>query len=190
MSGAATKTQYWVLGEFNDSDALLRSTTTLRQEKAGELDTYTAYPVHGIEEALGLKRSKITYVAFAGGLAGATGAWALQLYFNYFNTWHGYAVNIANRPPHAPPVYVPVTFELMVLISGLSIVGSLIAYFWGFPQPHHPVFESEAFVKTASTSGWWVSVTLDAHEKVEAIRARLESLGAKNVSVIEDAEDA
>ena len=104
MSAAAAKTQYWVLGEFNDSDALLSGTTTLRQEKAGELDTYTAYPVPGIEEALGVARSKVTYVAFAGGLTGAVGAWALQLYFNYFNTWHGYAVNIANRPPHAPPV--------------------------------------------------------------------------------------
>jgi hypothetical protein len=189
MSAAAATTKYWVLGEFNDSDALLSSTTKLREEKAGELDTYTAYPVHGIEEALGLKRSKVTFVAFAGGLTGAITAWSLQLYFNYLSWWHGYAVNIGNKPPHAPPVYVPVTFELMVLLAGLSIVGSLIVYFWGFPHPHHPVFESEAFVKTASTSGWWVSVTLDAHEKVDAVRSRLEALGAKNVSVVEDAED-
>ncbi len=185
MSAAAAKTRHWVMGEFNDSNALLSATTTLREEKAGALDTYTAYPVHGIEEALGLKRSKVTYVAFFGGVTGILSAWALQLYFNYFNTWHSYALNIGNKPPHAAPVYVPVTFELMVLVASLSIVGSLIAYFWGFPQPYHPVFEHPEF-KNACTSGWWVSVTLDESQKIDDVKSRLGALGAKNIGVVDE----
>jgi hypothetical protein len=185
MSASATKTRHWILGEFDNSDALLGATKTLREEKAGELDTYTAYPVHGIEDALGLKRSKVTFFAFAGGLTGIATAWAMQVYFNYLNTWHGYAVNVGNKPPHAPPVYVPVTFELMVAFASLSIVGSLIVYFWRFPQPYHPVFEHPEF-KNACTSGWWVSVTLDAHAKIDDVKSRLQALGAKNIGVVDE----
>lgn len=189
MSAAAAKTSYWVLGEFNDSDAMLKATTTLREEKAGELDTYTAYPVHGIEEALGMPRSKVSWVAFIAGLSGVIAAWGLQLYFNFFSTPHGYAVNVGNKPPHSPPVYVPVTFETMVLFAAFAIVGSLIVYFWGFPRPHHPVFEHEAF-KNATTTGWWVSVTVESTETSETVKARLEALGAKNIGIIPEEHES
>ena len=183
---SADRLRHWVLGEFDDSAAMLKATSTLRDEKAGELDTYSAYPVHGIEEALGLPRSKITWVAFTGGTLGVLVGYGIQLYWNVFTTPHGWSMNIANKPPHSPPVYIPVVFELMVLLASLSIVFGLIAWFWRFPRPHHPVFEHEAFVKTASTSGWWVSVTLDAKEPIAAVQARLGELGAKNVAVVDE----
>lgn len=182
------KREYWLLGQFNDSDGMLTAARTLREEKAGAVDLYTPYPVHGLEEALGLGRSRVTFFAAAGGFTGICTALFLQLYFNAYDTWHGIAANIANRPPFSLPVAIPVTFELMVLLASLSIVGSLIVYFWGFPRPHHPVFEHEAFVNTASTSGFWVSVTVPEPAQVDGVKARLEALGAKNIGVIEEEE--
>ena len=184
MSDHAPPLTNYVLGEFDTSTALLAATTTLRKEGVGVLDTHTPYPVHGIEEALDLPRSKVGWVAFIGGAAGVLTAYGIQLYFN----WYEYPLNIANKPPHSPPVYVPVTFELMVLFSALSIVGSLIVYFWGFPRPHHAVFEHPQFVETASTRGWWLSVETTQHDVADKAKSRMEALGARNVAVI--AEEA
>jgi hypothetical protein len=167
----------WVLGEFDSAPELLTAATSLRHEGVGVLDTHTPYPVHGIEQALGIPRSSIGWVAAVGGLVGILTAYGMQLYFN----WWEFPLNIGNRPPHSPPVYVPITFELMVLFASLFIVGSLIVWYWRFPRPHHPVFEHEPFVRTATTSGWWLSVNT---EEAERARDRLVGLGARNVAVI------
>jgi len=167
----------WVLGEFESPEALLAAANTLRHEGVGVLDTHTPYPLHGVEHALGLKRSSIGWVAAVGGLLGILTAYALQLYFN----WWEFPLNIGNKPPHSPTVYIPVTFELMVLFASLSIVGSLIVWYWRMPTPHHPVFEHEPFVRTATTSGWWLSVNTAESERAQK---RLEGLGARNVAVI------
>jgi hypothetical protein len=140
--------------------------------------------VHGLDEALGLERSTVTWWAFGGGVIGALGGYGLQLYFN----WWEFPLNIGNKPPHSPPVYMPVTFELMVLSAALTIVGSLVVYFWRFPRPHHPVFEHEPFVRTASTSGFWVSVSTRVEEDAARAKGRLEALGAKNVAIIVEPE--
>jgi len=178
-------TMHVVLGELDGPRELLATVKTLRGEHVRELDTHTPYPVHGLDEALGLPRSTIPWWAFFGGLAGAVTAYAMQLYFN----WWEYPLNIANKPPHSPAVYVPVTFELMVLFSALTIVGALVVRFWGFPRPHHPVFEHEPFVQTASASGFWVSVSTRIADDAERAKARLEALGAKNVAVIREPEE-
>lgn len=180
MSAAAATVVSYVLGEFEHSDALLGAAAALRQEDVGTLDTHTPYPVSGIDEALGLPRSAVGWVAFGGGLTGALLAYGMQLYFN----WYEYPLNIANRPPHSPPVYVPVTFELMVLFSSLSIVVGLIVYFWQLPRPHHPVFEHQRFVETASTSSFWLSVETSDAERASRARQRLEALGAQHIAVI------
>ena len=105
-----------VLGEFAEPAAMLGAVKTLRSEHVRELDTHTPYPVHGLEEALGLPRSRVPWFAFFGGLAGAVGAYALQLYFN----WWEYPLNIANKPPHSPPVEKPCTSRPPFGASGLA----------------------------------------------------------------------
>ncbi len=173
----------YVLGEFHDSVAMLDATAKLRDEKHGLLDTHTAYPIHGIDEALGLPRSRVSLVCLCGGIAGVFTAYAMQLYFNWFD----YQLNVGNKPPHAPIIYVPVTFELMVLMASVTMVLSLIVYFWRFPRPHHPLFEHEPFLN-ATTTGWWVSMEIEEDEKAEKAKARLSELGAKNIAVVVDKE--
>jgi hypothetical protein len=170
-----------VVGELAGPEALVRTVEALRGEQHGVLDAHTPYPVHGLDEALGLHRSTVPWWAFAGGAIGAVTGFGLQLYFNFVL----FPLNVGNRPAHAPPPYVPITFELMVLFSALTIVASLVFRFWGFPRPHHPVFEHEPFVKTASTTGFWVSVAAVA-ESAARTAERLQALGATNVAVIEE----
>ena len=88
------------------------------------LDTHTPFPIHGLEEALGLKRPKIPLIVLCGAIAGACIAYSL-IYFCNVIDW---PLNIGNRPPHGPPANIPITFELAVLLGGgSSFIGLLRA---------------------------------------------------------------
>ncbi len=176
----------WILGEFSDPDSLLKAGRALRGGGHRDLDAYTPYPIHGMEDAFGLGPSRVPLIALCGALAGISGGYLLQFFLNAVD----YPINVANRPIHSLPTNIPVTFELGVLLAAFSIFGGLLFYLCKFPQPYHPAFELEAF-RSASTHGFWVSVVPQpGQQNVEAkVMEQLRSLGAANVSLIEDPEE-
>src|SRR5205085_2131074 len=79
--------------------------------------------------------------SWGGALTGMLLAYSMMYFMNVVD----FPINIANRPPHSPPAFIPITFELAVLLGGSSaFLGSLFLLF-RFPQPYHPLFESENF---------------------------------------------
>ncbi|HZH04465.1 MAG TPA: DUF3341 domain-containing protein [Myxococcaceae bacterium] len=174
----------WILGEFTDPDTLLAATRKVREAGATDMDTYSPYPLHGAEEALGLGRSKVPLFCLVGALAGLTLGYLMQFYLNAVD----YPINIGNRPIHSAPTNIPITFELAILLAAFSIFGGLLFYLCKFPQPHHPAFELEAF-RSASTHGYWVSVIpRDANQEARVVD-QLKALGAAQVSVVEEPEE-
>ena len=107
----------FLLAEFATPDGAARPARR-RCAKPGykNLDTHTPFPLHGLEEALGLKRPKIPLIVLCGAIAGACIAYSL-IYFCNVIDW---PLNIGNRPPHGPPANIPITFELAVLLGGGS----------------------------------------------------------------------
>lgn len=172
----------WVLGEFGDDHAVLEAARALRARRAGAtLDLHSPYPVHGADEALGLRRSTVPIVALVAGVTGALSGYLLQWYTVAFD----WPLNVGNRPPHSAPAFIPVTFELGVLFSALSIfIGLLFGYF-RFPRVHHPAFEVEAF-RSATIDGLWLSAEVDGAE-AEAVATDLRALGARQVSIVGEA---
>jgi hypothetical protein len=169
----------WVLAEFKTPHDMLDAARKMREAGHTELDAYTPYPVHGTDEALGLERSKVPLIAATGALIGAGTGFGMIWYTNAYD----YAINVAGRPTFSWPTFIPITFELAVLFSALSIFFGLIALF-GLPRLHHPVFEVAQFA-SATTHGFWLSVvSADA-----AVPDRLKSLGATHVSVVHDQEE-
>jgi hypothetical protein len=168
----------YVLGEFEGEEALLDAARALRAQGVTGLDLHSPYPVHGAEEALGLKRSTVPIVALVAGVTGATTGYLLQ----YWTVGVDWPLNVGNRPPHSPPAFIPVTFELGVLFAALSIfLGLLFAYF-RFPRVHHPVFEVEAF-RSATIDGLWLSAAVGRTE-AEGVAGELRRLGARSVSIV------
>jgi hypothetical protein len=168
----------YVLGEFPDDRALLAAARALRADGRSSLDLHTPYPVHGAEEALGLRRSTVPLVTLVAGVTGALTGYLLQWYTVGFD----WPLNVGNRPPHSPPAFVPVTFELGVLFAALTIFFGLLFAYFRFPRLHHPVFEVEAF-RSASIDGMWLSAEVPDAE-CDGVAAKLTSLGARQVSVV------
>ena len=170
----------YVVAEFAAEAPLLDAARALRAEGQTELDLHSPVPLHGSDEALGLKRSIIPRIALVAGLIGAVSGYVMQWYLVGVD----FPINVGGRPPHSPPAFIPVTFELGVLFSALAIFFGLFAL-WGMPRLHHPVFEVEAF-RSASVDGLWLSAAVSA-EAAEGTAARLRGLGARQVQIVEDA---
>jgi Protein of unknown function (DUF3341) len=170
----------YVLAEFAAEAPLLEAARALRAEGQAELDLHSPVPLHGADEALGLKRSIVPRIALVAGLIGATTGYLMQ----WFMVGVDWPINVGGRPPHSPPAFIPVTFELGVLFAALAIFFGLFVL-WGMPRLHHPVFEVEAF-RSASVDGLWLSAAVSA-EAADGTAARLRGLGARQVQIVEDA---
>jgi hypothetical protein len=170
----------WVLADFPTGEALVAAARALREKGFADLDIHSPYPLHGSDEALGLKRPFIAKVAFGGALLGFCVGYGLQLFSNAID----FAINVGGRPFHSVPTYIPIAFESTVLGCALSIFFGLLAMF-KLPQPYHPVFESEDF-RSASTHGFWLSLPAapvrPAEKAVEAVRA----LSPTRVQVVQE----
>jgi ActD protein len=168
----------WVLAEFPTPDALVKATNEMRLKGFQGMDTYSPYPLHGGSEALGLPPSKVPFIALGGAITGAVTALAFQTYMNTYD----YPLNVGGRPLLSLPSWVPITFELAVLLTAFSIFFGVLGLS-RLPQPYHPVFEHDAF-RSASTHGYWLSVPKLAGVDVQDVQSKLQSLGASQVTVV------
>jgi ActD protein len=168
----------FVLAEFEREPALLDAARALRARGNRSVDLHSPYPLHGADEALGLRRSTVPLVALVAGVAGAASGYLLQ----WWTVGIAWPLNVGNRPPHSAPAFIPVTFELGVLFASLAIfLGLLFAYF-RFPRVHHPVFEVEAF-RSATVDALWLSAEVEGAD-AEPVAAELRRLGARQVSIV------
>jgi hypothetical protein len=82
------------------------------------VDVFTPYPVHGLDRALGMRRSRLSVACFLCGLLGAS----LALWFQFWASSSDWPLNVGGQPWNSLPAFVPVTFETMVLFAGLGLV--------------------------------------------------------------------
>ena len=170
----------YVLAEFGAEQALLDAARALRGQGHPDLDLHSPVPLHGADEALGLRRSIVPRIALVAGVLGACTGYFIQWYMVAFD----FPINVGGRPPHSGPAFIPVTFELGVLFSALAIFFGLFVL-WGMPRLHHPVFEVEAF-RSASVDGLWLSTAVEAAEAA-AVAESLRRLGASQVEIVAEA---
>ena len=173
-------TRSWILAEFTEVEPLLAAGRTLREAGHVDLDTYSPYPLHGVDEALGWKPSRVPFIAAAGAMTGAVGGFSMQYFLNAIE----YPINVGNRLLASVPAFIPITFETTILLTGVTMFFGLMALM-GLPRVHHPVFESEAF-RSATTHAYWLSVTVPTSEKDNEIMEQLRAAGARTVELVKE----
>lgn len=114
-----SKTKY-ILGLFEDPDDMLHGVSKLQENSIGIYDVYTPMPIHGIEEILGYKRSRLPIAAFCFGITGTVTAISM-IYYMLVYDW---PMNIGGKPHFAFPDFVPIMFELTVLFCAFGMVGT------------------------------------------------------------------
>jgi hypothetical protein len=172
----------YLLGSFPDDAALCAAARALREQGHQGLDAHSPVPVHGIDEALGLKRSPVPLIALGGALAGTSGGFLMQWWMNAVD----YPLDVGGRAMLSVPAWTPIAFETTVLLASVSIVLGLFALA-GFPRPHHPVFEVEAF-RSASVDTLWLSVEVP-EAQADGVASELRRLGAGQVERVDEGEE-
>ena len=111
-----------LVGLFEDPEKLKIAAAQIRDLKIKKFDAFSPFPVHGIEEAMGLKRSFLPFVTFGAGLTGCTIGLLLQIWTSAVD----WPLNVGGKPMNSLPAFIPVTFELTVLFAGLATAAALI----------------------------------------------------------------
>ncbi len=184
---------YGMIAQFGSPDELLAAAEKTRDAGYTEIDAYSSFPIDGMVEAIGQKRSKLPYFILAAGITGLLTGLGLQSWTagstlgieigNYM--LFGYPMNIGGKPLLSIPNFIPVTFELTVLFAGLTAVfGTIILS--KLPMPYHPLFNSERF-GMASVDKFFLAVEArDARFDRESTRSFLEGLGPEAVEEVEN----
>jgi hypothetical protein len=117
-----------VVGTFRHGDDIVAAARAAREAGLTIVDAYTPYAVHGLDDAMGLKPSRLGWVCLAAGLTGAV----LKLWFELWTAVVDWPLNIGGKPDNSLPAFVPITFEVMVLFAGIATVLALfgVAKLW------------------------------------------------------------
>jgi hypothetical protein len=116
-----TKHNKLILGIYDDPDKVLDATRKVRKSGYDIKDVYTPFPIHGIDRAMGVKRSRLGIAAFMFAMLGLLSAVALQVYVSYGDDW---MINIGGKPNLHIPTYIPVSFELSILFTAFGMVAT------------------------------------------------------------------
>ncbi|MEO7658346.1 MAG: DUF3341 domain-containing protein, partial [Pyrinomonadaceae bacterium] len=122
-----------ILAEFDTATQLVDAARKVRDAGYTKTDAFSPFPLHEIDEALGIKRSILPYLIFAGGITGLMAGLGLQ-YFTHVIDW---PIIVGGRPAFSLPSFIPATFELTILFSAfVAVFGMLLLN--GLPSPYHP----------------------------------------------------
>ena len=170
---------YGILARFETPGTLLEAAEKVRDSGYKKFDCHTPYPMHGLDDAMGLKRSILGYIVGVGALGGALLGLALQ----WFASTYDYAIVISGKPYFSWQAYMIITFVTMVLGGALS---SLLGMFHlnRMPAFNHPLFNSEIFQR-ATDDGFFISIesSVELYDDQNTIDF-LSSIGGKDIEVV------
>ncbi len=129
MTESSTSPRRYLVAIFTEEEQILSATRAATDAGLPVHDTFTPYAVHGLDHAQKLPRSKVTFIAFFGGMLGFLTAGCLQIYTQGVTTplLSGWPLVIGGKPFLPFPAFVPVFFELTVLFAGLSTAFGMFA---------------------------------------------------------------
>lgn len=154
-----------MLVEFENVDDLISAAERVRDAGFRNWDVHTPFPVHGLDDAMGIEATRLPWITFLAGLGGVVAALAIQWYANASD----YPLIVSDKPFFSLPANIPVTFELAVLCAAVATVGGLMALN-GLPCLYHWLFSSRRFRRVTSDR-FFISI--------EAVDPKFDPVGTK-----------
>ncbi|MFP6584157.1 MAG: DUF3341 domain-containing protein [Candidatus Hydrogenedentota bacterium] len=174
---------FGTIAEFDDPDVLIAATTSAYHKGYRSMDAYSPFPIHGLDDALGIKETKLPWFTLAAGLTGACTGFGMQ----WFASVVHYPYDIGGRPYFSWPSFIPITFELNILFASFT-TGLVMLALNGLPLPYHPVMNAPNFERATSDRFFLCIEATDPLYNTDATREFLEGLDDKPLEVSEVAE--
>jgi hypothetical protein len=167
---------YGVMAEFETPQQVLEATRRARRAGYTHMDAYTPYSVEGLSAELGLKRSRVPFIVLIAGLVGA----ATGFFMQYYSMAISYKLNAGGRPHNSWPVYIPIAFEVLVLIASFAAFLGML-FLNGLPRLYRPVFNVPRFARATQDRFFLCIEATDPHFERTATSQFLAALGPYEV---------
>ncbi len=180
-SGNPESPLYGVAAEFDSAGELFHAAEQMRDAGFTRFEVFSPFPIHGMDAAMGLKRSLLGKIIFLGGLTGFVAAVTLLFVPSSFI----YPLIVMGKPTNlfTVPAFFPIMFEFTVLISAFTATfGMLIMN--GLPRLNHPMFNWERFKRVSDDKFFCVIEERDPKFAEREVRDLLESLGGRNITKV------
>ena len=171
---------YGILAEFDTPADVMHAAEKVRDAGFTHWDVYTPYPVHGMDQAMGMKNSKVGWFAFIGGASGYT----LGMLMIWFMNAIDYPLIVGGKPMFSPFAAFPPSYELTILLGAFgSLFGML--FLNRLPRLHHPLLRHQRFALVTHDKFFIVIETADPKYSETETRALLEAAGSKRIEKVE-----
>lgn len=128
----------FLIGLYKDDEVLLKAVKDIKAQGVDIHNVFTPFPVHGLDEALEMRGTRLHTVGF---IAGATGLVVALLFMNWTMAFN-YPLNIGGKPGMAIPSFIPITFEVTVLFAAVAMVLVFLVRNNLFPGARNRIFDS------------------------------------------------
>ncbi len=173
-------TLFGMAAEFDSVQDILWAAKEARAAGFTRMDAYTPFPIHGLDDAIGFRDSRVKWIIFFSGLFGG----CFGLWLQWWVSTQAYPVNVGGKPFFSWPAFVPVTFECTILLASFGAFFGMLALN-GLPKPYHPIFNAKNF-ELASQNRFFLCIEGDDPKfDVSETRSFLESLEPLTISEVE-----
>ena len=170
---------YGMMAEFDSASDLVAAARKTHEAGYRKLDAYSPFPVEELAEVIGFHTNRVALVTLIGAIIGGVSGYLMQYWMNGVN----YPVIVGGKPPHSWPAFIPITFEMTILLGGISAVLGMLALN-GLPMPYHPVFNVPRFAMATKDRFFLIVFSTDPKYSPSGTRQFLESLGPRTISEV------
>ncbi len=172
---------YGLMAEFDTPTEMVDAATSVREAGYTKTDAFSPFPIHEIDEALGVKRTILPQLVFLGGVTGLLLGLGLQYYTHVIE----YPIIVGGRHHFSLPAFVPPAYEMTILLASFTAVFGML-FLNGLPKPYHPVFNVPRFNLATREKFFLVIESADPKFNYEETRAFMESLNPQEVFDVDE----
>jgi hypothetical protein len=172
---------YALMAEFDTPAAVLHAAEAVRDAGYRRWDVHTPFPIHGLDEAMGLRNSPVGWFTFVGGTLGFT--------FGMLMIWWcgkvDYPIPVGGKPLFSPIPAFPIAYELTILLGAFGTLFGML-FLNRLPRHYHPLLKHPRFRRVTHDRFYLVVECADPKFSDTETRQLLERLGGQNLEVVED----
>lgn len=171
---------YGLIAAFDTVPDLYHACEKVRDAGFQQWDAITSFPVHGLDAAMGVRRSKVPNFSLVGGIVGFTAGMSFIAWLG----WEAYPLVVGGKPYFSPMFAFPVSYELTILFTAFATIGGMF-FLNKLPMHYHPVLKAPQFVRALDDRFYIVIEANDPKFNATATRELLATIGGKDIAELE-----
>ncbi len=175
------KKTYGLIAAFDATPALYHACEAVRDAGYTQWDTTTPFPVHGLDAAMGVRRSHVPRFSLAGGITGFITGMSMIWFVDSFD----YPLIVGGKPYFSPMFAFPVSYELTILFTAFATIAGMFILN-KLPMHYHPLMKAPQFVRAMDDRFYIVIEANDPKFNAEKTRALLEKVGGLDIAELEE----